>query len=459
MTDLFDANDLKEKVPEFSVSDISAAIKRNIEGEFSSVRVKGEIGRVSKPSSGHLYLDIKDEKSVLAGIIWRGTAQRLKILPEEGLEVTVLGRITTFPGQSRYQIIIEELSLAGLGSLMLLLEKRKKSLAAEGLFLKERKKPLPLIPHIIGVITSSSGAVIQDILHRLKDRFPSKVLLWPVTVQGDKCSVEVVAAIEGFNDPNFCKLFMTPDILIIARGGGSIEDLWSFNEENVVRAAAKSKIPIISAIGHETDITLLDYVADKRAPTPSAAAEMAVPVKVELQSTLQSLDSRRIRQLGVFLERQKTRVNELSRLIPKIEIVVSERSQYLDMVTGNLDSAIVNFINEKKLRYARSGIQFFQPNLLQKDILRKKEELHSFCERLNFSIHVILTDYKSKISELARLCESLSYRKTLERGYVVARDHNKKIIDNSSKARTFKRIFLEFKDAELGTEVKWKIEN
>ena len=286
MSDLFDANDLVENIPEFSVSDLSVAIKRSIEGEFSHVRVKGEIGRVSKPASGHLYLDIKDEKSVLAGIIWKGTAQNLKVPPEEGLEVIVTGRITTFPGQSRYQIIIEHLAPAGLGSLMLLLEKRKRQLSDEGLFLDSRKKPLPLIPNSIGVITSPSGAVLKDILHRLRDRFPRHVLLWPVTVQGDKCSVEVALAIKKFNEISDGGVIPRPDLLIVARGGGSIEDLWGFNEENVVRAVSESKIPIISAIGHETDITLLDYVADRRAPTPSAAAEMAVPVRNELNACL-----------------------------------------------------------------------------------------------------------------------------------------------------------------------------
>ena len=454
MSDLFDANDLVENIPEFSVSDLSVAIKRSIEGEFSHVRVKGEIGRVSKPASGHLYLDIKDEKSVLAGIIWKGTAQNLKVPPEEGLEVIVTGRITTFPGQSRYQIIIEHLAPAGLGSLMLLLEKRKQQLSDEGLFLDSRKKPLPLIPNSIGVITSPSGAVLKDILHRLRDRFPRHVLLWPVTVQGDKCSVEVALAIKKFNEISDGGVIRRPDLLIVARGGGSIEDLWGFNEENVVRAVSESKIPIISAIGHETDITLLDYVADRRAPTPSAAAEMAVPVRNELNAILNSLDQRRTRQISVLFERQKLKIRELERLMPKIDTFVSERHQYLDLMTGKLESAIKNFVNQKKLNYLRSGVETLQPKILQRDVHRKKEETKALSDRLFFTVKVIMQNYKNKLLELGRLCESLSYRKTLERGYVIVRDDNQKIVDNSKEAINSNHLILEFKDDRLSAKVK-----
>ena len=457
MSDLFDANDLVENIPEFSVSDLSVAIKKSIEGEFSHVRVKGEIGRVSKPASGHLYLDIKDSKCVLAGIIWKGTAQNLKVPPEEGLEVIVTGRITTFPGQSRYQIIIEHLTLAGLGSLMMLLEKRKRQLSDEGLFLDERKKPLPLIPQLIGVITSSSGAVLKDILHRLRDRFPRHVLLWPVTVQGDKCSVEVAWAIQSFNKISNEDVIPRPDLLIIARGGGSIEDLWGFNEENVVRAASASTIPIISAIGHETDITLLDYVADRRAPTPSAAAEMAVPVRTELNTILNSFDLRRIRQISVIFERQKLKIHELNRLLPKPDTILSERNQYLDLIVEKLGSAISNFVNQKKLNYARSGVETLQPKILQRDLHRKKEETGSLSDRLSFAIKVIMRNYTNKLLELERLCESLSYRNTLERGYVIVRDKNQKIVDNSKDAINSTHLVLEFKDDRLATEVKWKI--
>ena len=355
-----------------------------------------------------------------------------------------------------YQIIIEQITLAGLGSLMMLLEKRKKQLASEGLFLEERKKKLPLIPRSIGIITSSSGAVLKDILHRLKDRFPSHVLLWPVTVQGDKCAFEVASAIKGFNEINEKYSVKKPEILIVARGGGSIEDLWGFNEEIVVRAADQSSIPIISAIGHETDVTLLDFVADRRAPTPSAAAEMAVPVRVELKSVLDSLDGRRIRQMSIFLERQITKIAELERLMPKIETLVSERNQYLDMIEAKLVNAIINFMNQKKLQYAKSGIESLHPRILRKDLDRKKDEINSLSERLDFSIKVILSNCRIKLLELERLRESLSYRKTLERGYAIVRDDNNHILDNFRDASVAESILVEFRDGDLNVQVKGK---
>ncbi|MEM8742498.1 MAG: exodeoxyribonuclease VII large subunit, partial [Pseudomonadota bacterium] len=251
--------------PEFTVSELSGAIKRSVEQGFPHVRVRGELGRVSRPSSGHLYLDLKDERAVLSAVIWRGTAQGLRTKPEQGMEVVATGRITTFPGQSRYQLVIESLAPAGLGALMALLERRKKALEAEGLFAVERKRPVPYLPEVIGVVTSPSGAVIRDILHRLRDRFPRHVLVWPVSVQGERCAPEVAEAIRGFNALPQGGPVPRPDVLIVARGGGSVEDLWGFNEEEVVRAATHSTIPLISAVGHETDTTLIDLAADLRA--------------------------------------------------------------------------------------------------------------------------------------------------------------------------------------------------
>ncbi|MGC9370073.1 MAG: exodeoxyribonuclease VII large subunit, partial [Paracoccaceae bacterium] len=292
MSDLIDEPTPGLNAPEFSVTEISGAVKRLIEGEFAHIRVRGEIGRVSRPRSGHIYLDLKDDRNVLAGVIWKGVANRLATQPEEGMEVVATGRLTTFGGQSRYQMVIEEIAPAGMGALMAMLEKRKKQLEAEGLFAAERKRPLPYLPEIIGVITSPSGAVIRDILHRLRDRFPRKVLVWPVAVQGANCAAEVTRAIEGFNRLTPGGALPRPDLLIVARGGGSIEDLWGFNEEAVARAAAASQIPLISAVGHETDTTLIDFVADRRAPTPTAAAELAVPVRMELMAGLEGQGAR-----------------------------------------------------------------------------------------------------------------------------------------------------------------------
>ncbi len=284
--------------PEFTVSEISGAVKRVIEGEFGRVRVRGEIGRISRPASGHLYLDLKDERAVLGAVVWKMTARTLAFRPEEGMEVVATGRLTTFPGSSKYQMVIEELAPAGVGALMAMLEKRKQALAAEGLFDAARKRALPYLPEVIGVITSPSGAVIRDILHRLRERFPRPVLIWPVTVQGERCAAEVAAAIRGFNAIAPGGPVPRPDLLIVARGGGSIEDLWGFNEEIVVRAAAESRIPLISAVGHETDTTLIDFAADRRAPTPTAAAEMAVPVRLELIAAVAGLEHRRLNALA-----------------------------------------------------------------------------------------------------------------------------------------------------------------
>src|SRR5438270_121506 len=283
--DNLDPPSIAGNVPEFSVSELSFALKRQLEGAFPRVRVRGEVSQPSFPRSGHCYFRLKDENAVLDAVCWKTTMPRLGIKIEEGMEVIVTGKITTYAGSSRYQVIIDRIELAGEGALLKLLEDRRKKLAAEGLFDLGRKRALPFLPEVIGVVTSPSGAVIRDILHRLADRFPRRVLIWPVKVQGEGSAAEVAAAIEGFNalpEHGSPMLPPRPDLIIVARGGGSLEDLWSFNEEIVVRAAAASLIPLISAVGHETDVTLIDFAADRRAPTPTAAAEMAVPVRAEL---------------------------------------------------------------------------------------------------------------------------------------------------------------------------------
>ncbi len=302
-------NEPRLNLPELTVSELSAALKRTIEDAYGYVRVRGELGKVSYHSNGHVYFDLKDDRACIAGIIWRSTAARIKLKLEAGLEVVVTGRITTYPGRSQYQIVAETLEPAGLGALMALLEERKRQLNAEGLFDEARKQLLPYLPAVIGVITSPTGAVIRDILHRLGDRFPRQFLVWPVKVQGEDSAREVAAAIAGFNRFAERGAPPRPDLLIVARGGGSLEDLWSFNEEIVVRAAAESLIPLISAVGHETDVTLLDFVADRRAPTPSAAAEMAVPVRSELIIDVEGLERR---ALAGWLRAQEARRNALA---------------------------------------------------------------------------------------------------------------------------------------------------
>ncbi|ODM41541.1 exodeoxyribonuclease VII large subunit, partial [Cereibacter johrii] len=340
MSDLFEDPAPTRNTPEFTVSELSGAVKRVIEGEFGLVRVRGEIGRVSRPASGHLYFDLKDDRAVMAAICWKGQAGRLSVRPEEGMEVVATGRMTTFPGQSKYQIIVEDMAPAGAGALMAMLEKRRAALAAEGLFDAARKRPLPFLPRVIGVVTSPSGAVIRDILHRLRDRFPSHVLIWPVAVQGEKCAPEVAAAIRGFNALPEGGPIPRPDLLIVARGGGSLEDLWGFNEEIVVRAAADSRIPLISAVGHETDTTLIDHAADRRAPTPTAAAEMAVPVRLELLAGLDGQGARLSRCAAETIRRRDQRLRDLARALPRLESLVAGPSQRFDLWSGRLSGAL-----------------------------------------------------------------------------------------------------------------------
>ena len=317
--DLIDEPQTGQNSPEFTVTELSGAIKRVIEQEFGHVRIRGEVGRVSRPRSGHIYLDLKDDNAVISGVIWKGVASRLQTQPEEGMEVIATGRVTTFGGQSKYQIIIEDIKPAGMGALMALLEKRKAALSAEGLFDAGRKRPLPYLPDVIGVVTSPSGAVIRDILHRLRDRFPRKVLIWPVAVQGERCAPEVTAAIKGFNAMTPGGAIPRPDLIIVARGGGSVEDLWGFNEESVVRAAAASDIPLISAVGHETDTTLIDFASDRRAPTPTAAAELAVPVRHELIAWLDGQAARITQVMSQTLARRDQRLRDVARALPRVD--------------------------------------------------------------------------------------------------------------------------------------------
>src|SRR6202167_4216058 len=317
-------------LPELTVSELSTAVKRTIEDAYGYVRVRGELGKGSYHGNGHVYFDLKDERAAIAGVIWRSAAPRIRLKLEAVLEVVITGRLTTYPNRSQYQIVVETLEPAGLGALMALLEQRKQLLAAEGLFDEARKQLLPFLPAVIGVVTSPSGAVIRDILHRLADRFPRHVLVWPVRVQGEGSAAEVAAAIAGFNALPAQGALRRPDLIIVARGGGSLEDLWSFNEEIVVRAAAASFIPLISAVGHEVDVTLLDFVADRRAPTPTAAAEMAVPVRADLMVDVDSLARR---ALAAWLRNQEARRNELrsaARVLPTAEGVLALPRQRLD---------------------------------------------------------------------------------------------------------------------------------
>src|SRR5947199_6921613 len=336
-------NEPRVNIPEWTVSELSAALKKTVEDAYGFVRVRGEITGFRGPhSSGHCYFALKDEGAKIDAVIWRSALARMRIKPEEGLEVLVTGRLTTYPGKSTYQIVIETLAPAGIGALMALVEERKKKLAAEGLFEAARKQLLPFLPERIGVVTSPTGAVIRDILHRLADRFPRHVIVWPVRVQGEGSAEEVACAIHGFNALAIAGAIRRPDLVIVARGGGSIEDLWSFNEEIVIRAAAASVIPLISAVGHETDITLIDFAADMRAPTPTAAAEMAVPVRAELLVRLDSLARRSLACWQRCQEARRTELRAAIRALPNAEELFSLPRQRLDHAAARLTLQTLN---------------------------------------------------------------------------------------------------------------------
>jgi exodeoxyribonuclease VII large subunit len=356
MAHQFPMSEILTNAAEYTVSEIAQAVKRTVEEEFGYVRVRGEIsGFRGQHSSGHAYFTLKDENASIDAVVWKGNYARLAFKPEEGLEVIATGRLTTFPRSSKYQIVIDNIEPAGAGALMALVEERRKKLLAEGLFERARKKPLPYLPRVIGVITSPTGAVIRDILHRLADRFPSHVLVWPVRVQGETCAPEVVNAIRGFNAMSPDGAIPRPDLLIVARGGGSIEDLWGFNEEAVVRAVADSAIPIISAVGHETDTTLIDYAADMRAPTPTAAAEAAVPVRTELIAYVDDLGARQRQGARRLAGANRDRLRAAAGGLPRPSDLVSTQRQRLDHAASNLFACLRHSVQEQRVHFSRVG--------------------------------------------------------------------------------------------------------
>ncbi|KKB08767.1 exodeoxyribonuclease VII large subunit [Devosia chinhatensis] len=360
---------------EFTVSEIAQAVKRTVEDEFGHVRVRGEIsGFRGQHSSGHAYFTLKDDSASIDAVVWKGSYARLAFKPEEGLEVIATGRLTTFPRSSKYQIVIENIEPAGAGALMALLEERRKKLLAEGLFARERKRALPYLPRVIGVVTSPTGAVIRDILHRLEDRFPSHVLVWPVRVQGETCAPEVVNAIDGFNALLPGGAIPRPDLIIVARGGGSIEDLWGFNEESVVRAVAGSAIPVISAVGHETDTTLVDYASDMRAPTPTAAAEAAVPVRAELIAYVEDQGMRQRQAARRTLASLRDRLRAAAAGLPRPADLAATQRQTLDMTASRLTGALRHFVQGRRLGY--SGLEAkLQPRLVRQRHAELRERL------------------------------------------------------------------------------------
>jgi len=494
--DVFD--DSLGNTPEFTVSELSGAVKRTIEGEFARVRVRGEVGRVSRPASGHLYFDLKDANAVIAAVSWKGQVARMQVRPEEGMEVVVTGRMTTCPGQSKYQLIVDDVAPAGLGALMMMLEKRRKALEAEGLFDPARKRPLPFLPKVIGVVTSPSGAVIRDILHRLRDRFPRHVLIWPVPVQGEKCASEVAAAIAGFNAIAPGGPVPRPDVIIVARGGGSLEDLWGFNEEIVVRAAAASEIPLISAVGHETDTTLIDHAADMRAPTPTAAAEMAVPVRLDLIAQTDLAGARLARALAQGLSLRRQRAQDLARALPRLDALAAPQRQRFDLWAERLGRALLApaTLKRERLRQiearirpdalgrltadlgarageraarllpalarlqgeCRRGLDLWAGRLVpalarvQTDAARRNAEgrhqLEALLQRLEAAPPARLAALRERLEARDRLRQTLGHHETLRRGYAVVRGDGA-VVTSKARAEVAQAIEIEFHDGKL----------
>jgi exodeoxyribonuclease VII large subunit len=425
----------------YTVSEISHALKRSIEDQFGHVRVRGEITGFRGPhSSGHCYFSLKDEGAKIDAVIWRGSFSRMRSKLQEGLEVIATGKLTSYPGKSSYQIIIESVEPAGAGALMALLEERRRKLAAEGLFDQDRKQPIPYLPDLIGVITSPTGAVIRDILHRLNDRFPRHVLVWPVRVQGETAAAEVAAAIRGFN-----AMKKKPDLLIVARGGGSLEDLWPFNEEIVVRAVAEGTIPLISAVGHETDTTLIDHVSDFRAPTPTAAAERAVPVRRDLIATVASVSARQGRAVSRLLQERKLRVKAAGRALPKPDDILALARQRLDSAGAKLPQALRSNLQRHQVVLARSsGRLSLRP--LQNRQLELKRRLKEIARREEAVLKQKITRARDKLNAESKMFLSLSYKSVLARGYVVVRDANNKPLHLASAIKPAAALTLEFSD-------------
>ena len=471
---------------ELTVSALSQALKRTIETTYDRVRVRGELGRVTIARSGHMYADIKDDKAVLNTVMWKGQVNRLPFRPEEGLEIIATGRLSTYPGRSNYQLIAEDMRPAGVGALMALLEERKKKLAAEGLFDKSHKQPLPYLPNTIGVVTSPTGAVIRDILHRVRERFPCQVILWPALVQGDAAAAQIEAGIRGFNALQGAD---RPDVLIVGRGGGSIEDLWPFNEESVVRAAFESTIPLISAVGHETDTTLIDYVADARAPTPTGAAEIAVPVRTDLLLRLRQLGERQAQGLYRLTQQAKRRL-EASRL-PRPERLLEFQRQKLDHLTERLPKALMFGLQQLRAQLERLPLLTHAPDrtlalrkaqltqtahglgrALQHAISRQSLRLQGVASRLHAdrlsqkiqaertpldrlwgraetAERARLDRLSTRLNQELKLLDTLSYQATLKRGYALIKTPDGQIVRTAEAARQHEELEAFFQDSAL----------
>lgn len=474
----------------FSLSELSRSLKQTIESVFDHVRVRAEISRPTRAASGHVYFTLKDDTATLDAVCWKTMAGRLRVEPEEGLEVIVTGKLTTYPGRSKYQIIVQDIELAGEGALLKQLEERRRRLAAEGLFDDGLKKPVPSLPGVIGVVTSPTGAVIRDILHRLEERFPVRVLVWPVLVQGQRAEEEITAAINGFDaliDTPRADIPL-PDLLIVARGGGSLEDLMAFNAESVVRAVAACRLPVISAVGHETDTTLIDFAADRRAPTPTAAAEMATPVASELRARLSDSEARLYRSMGQIIERARERTQSLNRALGDPDMLLSTKSQQLDLALAALDRTMMAQLADRKAALDRLGERLISPERLlasAADRLARLDDrsidamgrrltslqarLTNMAERLpapavqiaaantrldlaaqkiDTLIASTLSRAESRLGQASRLLDASSFQKVLDRGFALVTGPDAQVMKSSSQYEDGTEVTLRLGDGQ-----------
>ncbi len=435
---------------EYTVSELAFALRRTVEEAYGLVRLRGEISDFKgQHSSGHCYFKLKDEGASIEAVIWKSTFQRLKFKPEQGLEVVVRGRVTTYPGKSTYQIVNEELEPAGIGALMALLEQRKKMLAAEGLFDEARKKKLPYLPRIVGVVTSPTGAVIRDILHRLADRFPCHVLVWPVRVQGETCAVEVAAAIVGFNGLDGAGAVPRPDLIIVARGGGSLEDLWGVNDESVARAAAASAIPLISAVGHETDWTIIDLVADFRAPTPTAAAERAVPVRADLLITVTTFGLRVATSLRRRIEGERHRFAGLARGLPRKANILDLPRQRFDTASARLKRALLANAWAHRTSFERSASRL-RPQIVARTAQSGRERLIRLDRSRARSVAMLFERSQARLDAQAKLLFTLGYHNVLARGFALVRSADGGMLRRAAEVKPGSALDIEFADGHVG---------
>ncbi|RRN62731.1 exodeoxyribonuclease VII large subunit [Caulobacter sp. 602-1] len=457
--------------PPYSVSELAFALKRTLEDRYGFVRLRGELSKVTHHSNGHVYLTIKDDKSAIDGVVWKGNVRALSVRPEHGLEVIVTGKITTYPAGSRYQIVIDSMEAAGVGALLAQLERLKAKLAAEGLFAPERKKPLPSMPAVVGVITSPTGAVIRDILHRIRDRWPCQVLVWPCVVQGDAAAVQVSAAIRGFNAIAPGGPVPRPDILIVARGGGSVEDLWAFNDEALARTVAEGTIPLISAVGHETDTTLIDFVSDRRAPTPTAAAEMATPVLAELRALISDFDRRLNRSGARLIEDRRTRLVSAARGLPRPDDILALAQQRFDIASGRLDAALHRnttvhaqallkvtarltpevLTRQRAIKAERVGDLGRRLDLAARrapDRVAQHARLPALWQRLNAAGDRRLQRDAERLAGLEKLRQSLNPERPLELGFALVRKGDGTLARSASDLVSGERVSLKFKSGD-----------